>query len=106
MLHAQEVAANLAGLLQAAAAAPRAAADTRERLNRALQLVSPVASAALPAPAAGPAPAASQSGPLDNGNAEEGAPGGEGAAAPDQAAAAAAPPPLLLPGPDWLLQEG
>lgn len=35
----KEVAANLAGLLQAAAGSPRASGETKERLTRALQLV-------------------------------------------------------------------
>ena len=38
----KEVAANLAGLLQAAAGSPKATGETRERLTRALQLVTGV----------------------------------------------------------------
>lgn len=47
----QETAGNLSSLLQAASAGPRASAETRERLARAMAHIGPVAAAALPPPA-------------------------------------------------------
>jgi hypothetical protein len=94
----KEVAGNLAGLLRAAAGSPGASGETRERLTRALQLVSPVATAALPPPSAAAAIAPEAAGPSDNGSAErkEGEMG-----EPDQAEE----PAKLLPGPHARLRE-
>ena len=48
----QEIAGSLLSLLQAAAGSAQASAATKERLNRALQILSPIATASLPAEAA------------------------------------------------------
>ena len=45
----QEIAGSLLSLLQAATSSAQASAATRERLNRALQILSPIATASLPA---------------------------------------------------------
>ncbi len=46
--HVQEIAGSLMGLLQAAASSAQASAATKERLNRVVQTLSPIAASALP----------------------------------------------------------
>lgn len=63
----QEIAGSLLNLLQAAVSSAQASAATKERLNRALQILSPIATASIPAE-----PAAQSSAPehvqISNGN--------------------------------------
>lgn len=63
----QEIAGSLLSLLQAATSSAQASAATRERLNRALQILGPISAASLPAEPAPQslAPARAQS---SNGN--------------------------------------
>jgi len=58
----QEIAGSLTSLLQAAAAGPRASADARERLTRAVAIIAPVAGCTLPPPPAEKVAAGSEAG--------------------------------------------
>lgn len=85
------MAGNLTALLQAAVAGPKASAESRERLNRAMALIGPVASSVLPPRASLPAEGTGVDGggsAAANSQADTGAPVGQ--AAPDSQAVAEA----------------
>ena len=81
----QEIAGSLLSLLQAATSSAQASAATKERLNRALQILSPIATASLPAEPA-PESSAPERAQSSNGNEIKDTNGavapGEGAAKP------------------------